>query len=78
MKNIKFLKNGRGWIKFVIGNKSDFDFVADKLKYLENIEVFISPVFEEGAELFEKTANFVKMNRNLRMQVQLHKILGIE
>lgn len=78
MKNIEFLKKGRGWIKFVIGNDSDFEFVADKLKYLENVEVFVSPVFEEGRNLFEKTAKFVKLNRNLRMQVQLHKVLGIE
>lgn len=76
--NIEFLKKGRGWIKFVIGNDSDFDFIADKLKYLENIEVFISPVFEKGDGLFEKTAKFVKLNKNLRMQIQLHKVLGIE
>ncbi len=77
-KNIEFLKNGKGWMKFVIENENDFEFVADKLKYLENVEVFISPVFEKGLKLFEKTANFVKLNRNLRMQVQLHKVLGIE
>ncbi|HPM46840.1 MAG TPA: 4Fe-4S cluster-binding domain-containing protein [bacterium] len=78
MKNIEFLKKGRGWIKFVVGNDSDFDFIADKLKYLENTEIFISPVFEKGRQLFEKTAKFVILNRNLRMQVQLHKVLGIE
>ncbi|HSW61127.1 MAG TPA: radical SAM protein [bacterium] len=78
MKNIEFLKKGRGWIKFVAGNGADLEFVSKKLKYLENVEVFISPVFEKGLELFEKTANFVKLNKNLRMQVQLHKVLGIE
>jgi len=78
MKNIEFLKKGRGWIKFVVGNGTDLEFISEKLKYLENIEVFVSPVFEKGLKLFEKTANFVILNRNLRMQVQLHKVLGIE
>jgi 7-carboxy-7-deazaguanine synthase len=54
MKNIEFLKNGKGWMKFVIENENDFEFVADKLKYLENVEVFISPVFEKGL------ANYLK------------------
>jgi len=78
IKNIEFLKKGRGWIKFVAGSGADLEFVSEKLKYLDNIEIFISPVFEKGADLFEKTAAFVKLNRNLRMQVQLHKVLGIE
>lgn len=80
MENIEFLKKGKGkgWIKFVTGSEEDLKFISEKLEYLENVEVFMSPVFEAGMELFEKTAKFVIMNRNLRMQVQLHKILNIE
>jgi len=76
--NIEVLKNGKGWIKFVVSDDEDLRFVAERLKYLDGIEVFISPVFEEGQTLFKKVSDFVMTHRNVIMQLQMHKILEIE
>lgn len=76
--NIEYLKNGKGWLKFVVSDAKDLMFVADKLKMLENIEVFVSPVFEKGNGWFNVVQEFVLKNPGLRFQLQLHKILGIE
>lgn len=78
MGNLEFLENGQGWIKFVIGDLSDLEFVVKKLKFLDDIEVFLSPVFEEGVELFGEIAKFIMAHKNMRMQIQMHKILKIE
>lgn len=78
-KNIGFLKNsGAGWIKFVVGNKEDLDFIDEKLQLLEGVETYLSPVFENGSEWFSLVEKFVKTHKNIRLQLQLHKILGIE
>ncbi len=79
LENIASLKKGgRGWIKFVVSSKEDLHYISKKLHLLGDIEVFISPEFEKGQGLFKKTADFVKSGKNTRMQLQLHKIIGID
>jgi 7-carboxy-7-deazaguanine synthase len=77
-KNIDLLRKINGWIKFVVSNYEDLEFVEDKSGYLEGVEVFISPVFEKGLEFFKDTSEFVERHEGLRFQLQIHKILGIE
>lgn len=78
-KNIGFLKkSGAGWIKFVTGTAEDLDFIDEKLMLLDGIETYLSPVFENGREWFSAVEKFVKTHKNIRLQLQLHKILGIE
>ena len=78
-KNIDFLKKSRsGWIKFVAGNTEDLDFIDEKLRFLDGVETYLSPVFENGKDWFSSVEKFVKSHRNIRLQLQLHKILGIE
>lgn len=77
--NIGFLrKSGAGWIKFVVESQEDLDFVEEKLELLDGIETYLSPVFEQGKEWFSSVEKFVKTHKNIRLQLQLHKILGIE
>ena len=78
MQNIEVLKRSGGWIKFVVSDSDDLDFVEKKLKFLNGIEVFISPVFEKGTDFFKKVSYFVMNYENVRMQLQLHKILKID
>jgi len=45
------------------------------------VEIIISPVFEAGKEWFNTVSDFVLDNSiggKLRLQLQLHKLLGIE
>lgn len=78
-RNIEFLRNsGAGWIKFVAGTDEDLDFIEEKLSLLEGIETYLSPVFENGKGWFGKAQEFVHQHKNIRLQLQLHKILGIE
>ena len=78
-RNIGFLKKSRaGWIKFVVTTEKDLDFVEEKLLLLNGIETYLSPVFEQGKEWFSTVEKFVKSHKNIRLQLQLHKILGIE
>ena len=78
-KNINFLKESRaGWIKFVAGSQEDLDFIYAKLPFLDGVETYLSPVFENGNEWFSLVEKFVKSHKNIRLQLQLHKILGIE
>lgn len=76
--NIGYLKNGKGWLKFVVSDEKDLEFIAGKLDLLNGVEVFVSPVFEKGAVWFSVVQKFVLENKNLRFQLQLHKILGIQ
>lgn len=78
-RNIDFLrKSGAGWMKFVVATAQDLDFVEEKLKLLDGIETYLSPVFENGRGWFSSVEKFVKSHKNIRLQLQLHKILGIE
>ena len=77
--NTGFLrKSGAGWIKFVAGSLEDLDFIDEKLRLLDGVETYLSPVFENGKEWFSSVEKFVKSHKNIRLQLQLHKILGIE
>ncbi len=72
----------RGWLKFVVANESDLDFVASCVFRAAHydIEVFVSPVFEKGPAWFSTVAAFVlRMSTTFpfRFQLQLHKVLGI-
>ena len=71
-------KSGAGWIKFVASTEQDLNFVEEKLKFLDGIETSLSPVFENGKDWFSAVEKFVKSHKNIRLQLQLHKILGIE
>ena len=78
-KNIGFLKkSSSGWIKFVTGTVEDLDFIDEKLPMLDGIETYLSPVFENGKGWFSAVEKFVETHKNIRLQLQLHKILGIE
>jgi 7-carboxy-7-deazaguanine synthase len=79
IENIDVLNKNKGWIKFVVENEDDFSFIEQKLNLLQekDIDVFVSPVFEKDKEWFLKTEEFC-LKHNLRFQLQLHKILGVE
>jgi 7-carboxy-7-deazaguanine synthase len=72
----------RGWIKFVVAERRDLDFVADHAPEAAacGIELYVSPVFERGAVWFAEVAAFVTAlseDHPTRFQLQLHKVLGI-
>ncbi len=72
--NIALLK-AKDQLKFVIGSKQDFDWSVEILeKHPSNTEVLFSPVF--GAITPTQLADWIIENQlNVRMQVQLHKLL---
>jgi len=76
--NIEVLRKGKGWVKFVVSDDEDLNFVSQNMKCLEEIEVFISPVFEKGGKFFKKVSDFTLQNKGIKMQLQIHKILDIE
>ena len=61
-----------------IPTSDQLDFIDEKLPMLDGIETYLSPVFENGKEWFSAVEKFVKSHKNIRLQLQLHKILGIE
>ena len=78
LKNVDFLKkSGAGWIKFVVGDEADLNFVEEKLPLLEGVETFISPVFGDSGP-FTGAVGFVRNHKNVRLQLQMHKLLGSE
>jgi 7-carboxy-7-deazaguanine synthase len=76
--NIDVAKMGKGWIKLVVSSKKDLKFIDEKLPVLENAEIYLSPVYEKGSELFKDVEQFVMKKKNIRFQIQLHKVLGID
>ena len=73
-ENIDFLKPNDE-VKFVIGNKEDFDWsknIIEKYNLTEKCNVLFSPVFGkiENVELVEW---ILKDNLNVRYQLQMHK-----
>ena len=72
--NIKFLKQ-KDSVKFVIGNKVDFDWSVKKIAdYDFACEVLFSPVKETLSPT--QLANWILNKQlNVRLQVQLHKLL---
>lgn len=77
-KNIEVLKNRKGWIKFVVADSKDLEFVEEKLGCLDGVKALLSPVFEKEAVFFSEVADFVLKHGSLRLQLQLHKIIGVD
>ena len=78
LENLKYLNN-KDVIKFVIKDEKDFEFslnLVEKLKIYEKVQVFFSPVH---GELSPKIlAGWILKSRlPIRLQVQLHKFLGL-
>ncbi len=78
-ENLDILAKNQGWIKFVVENEDDLLFVEKKIKSLQKkeISIFLSPVFEKGKDWFLTTEKFC-LKHNLRFQLQIHKVLGVE
>jgi len=74
--NIKLLKKN-DQVKFVIGNRKDYDWtkkIIKKYKLIDNFEVLLSPVFEK-IESKSIVDWIIKDNLNVRFQIQLHKAI---
>ena len=75
-ENINFLKS-KDEVKFVIGNREDFDWskkIIKKYSLTERCEVLFSPVF--GKIENDKLVEWIlQENLNVRFQTQLHKLI---
>lgn len=73
-ENLKILQ-AKDQLKFVIANRDDFNWCCDILNnYQINTEVLFSPVY--GSLKASDLANWIlEKELNVRMQIQLHKIL---
>ena len=73
-ENLSLLQS-KDQLKFVISSRSDFDWSCDVLKkYTVRSEILFSPVFESLKPVH--LADWILEKRlNVRLQVQLHKIL---
>ena len=73
-ENLPILKK-KDQLKFVITSRSDFDWCADLLgRHEVQSEVLFSPVYE-SLKPVELADWILEKNLNVRLQVQLHKIL---
>ena len=73
-ENLPILKK-KDQLKFVIASRSDFDWCAELLGHHEiQSEVLFSPVYE-SLKPVELADWILEKNLNVRLQVQLHKIL---
>jgi len=73
-ENLSILKN-KDQLKFVIASRSDFDWCAEILENNEVVsEVLFSPVYE-SLKPVELADWILEKKLNVRLQVQLHKIL---
>jgi 7-carboxy-7-deazaguanine synthase len=72
--NIDKLK-AKDQVKFVIGSKDDFNWSVEIInKYKIKTDIFFSPVFNQIE--YQELANWIlKAQINVRMQLQLHKII---
>jgi len=78
-ENFKFLDK-KDAVKFVIKDRNDFDFalsITEKYQLLYYTQVFLSPAFPF---LDAKTLAgwIIKIQKPLRFQIQLHKVVGIK
>lgn len=69
-------------VKFVIANREDYDYMKKVLKkYPTQASILVSPMFDEnqkaviGSELVEW---IIEDRLNVRVQIQLHKIIGVK
>lgn len=74
--------NSRDEVKFVVGDREDFDFVLDVIKkYPTPAPIVVSPLFRgKKSTIMQDLAEWVMEEKipNLRMGVQLHKIIGVQ
>ncbi len=73
---------GHGWLKFVVADTRDLDFVAENLTKITpgSMELFVSPVFEHDRRWFKQVERRIMrdfVGSGIRLQLQLHKQLGI-
>lgn len=69
-------------VKFVIADRIDYDFAKTVLlKYPTKASILFSPVFDENMKpiISKELVNWILEDRllNVRIQTQLHKILGV-
>ena len=68
-------------VKYVVGNRTDYDFMKHIMKsYPTSAKVLVSPLFTSDNHIAEGCKGLTKWiledNLDVRVQVQLHKILG--
>ena len=68
-------------VKFVIANREDYDYMKMVLKkYPTSASILLSPMFNKEGKVMigKKLVNWVLEDKlNVRIQIQLHKILGV-
>ncbi|MCK5807590.1 radical SAM protein [bacterium] len=79
--NYKLLAQ-RGWLKIIANDEDDLAWIERQLDYLATLkcEIFISPVAQNGDEWYKTVAHWIMKHGNkapLRMQLQLHKQIGL-
>lgn len=73
--NMAYLKEGVDQIKFVLGNRADFDFAVEtcnKYELWKKHTLLLSPVFDQ-LSLKEVAAWMIESKHPFRLQTQLHK-----
>lgn len=68
-------------VKFVIANREDYDYMKKVLrKYPTQASILVSPMFDKNqkAVIGEDLVNWIIEDRlDVRVQIQLHKIIGV-
>lgn len=68
-------------VKFVVGNREDYEFMKSVLqKYPTSASILVSPMFDKNkkAVIGSDLVNWILEDKlNIRVQIQLHKILGV-
>lgn len=78
-KNIHHIKK-TDWFKFVIADKNDFDWALDeidRLNLFKKAGVIFSPVFGK-MNPHELARMILKTKKQIRLSLQMHKIIGVE
>lgn len=69
-------------VKFVIANREDYDYMKKVLnKYPTQASILVSPMFDENqkAVIGNELVDWIIEDRlNVRVQIQLHKIIGVK
>lgn len=69
-------------VKFVISNREDYDYMKKVLnKYPTQASILVSPMFDENqkAVIGNELVDWIIEDRlNVRVQIQLHKIIGVK
>ncbi len=71
-----------GWIKFVVADRGDLAFLAAHAPEAarHGVEIFVSPIFERGtAWMHDIAAAVLRLGAEMpiRLQVQMHKVIGV-